>query len=122
MAWLKEWDECVFKRQLGAGSKKRLRAEAAAMEGGTSTFDPLGRPKQKVRLLRIPSRPRLSQLTYLPDSSTDPPYVRAAWIGKDDIGQHSRNSGRVQRLGDQRQVRTTAPHLVCRSNSGELIR
>lgn len=51
MAWLKQWDECVFKRHLGAGSKKRMRAEAAAalQESGAAPADPLGRPRERVR-------------------------------------------------------------------------
>ncbi|KAG9010130.1 hypothetical protein FRB93_004792 [Tulasnella sp. JGI-2019a] len=55
LAWLKEWDQCVFKRKSNR-SKKRSRAERDAAEGGEDQRAPdeYGRPFEKILLLAGP--------------------------------------------------------------------
>jgi hypothetical protein len=46
MTWLKEWDQCVFKRRAPKGKK---RAWDGGEEELVENLDPMGRPKEKVR-------------------------------------------------------------------------
>jgi hypothetical protein len=58
IAWLKEWDQCVFKRRLPNGAKKKRKFGAFGGAGGGEgkdgdeevNTDPFGRPREKVRL------------------------------------------------------------------------
>ncbi|KAH9814323.1 P-loop containing nucleoside triphosphate hydrolase protein [Melampsora americana] len=61
MSWLKEWDQCVFKNERSAASRRKVAkkrsAQAAFASSGfkgpliNSAPDPLGRPQEKVLLL-----------------------------------------------------------------------
>ncbi|EGG05240.1 uncharacterized protein MELLADRAFT_36957 [Melampsora larici-populina 98AG31] len=60
MSWLKEWDQCVFKHERSAASRRKVAkkrsaqaAFAASAKGPATNFtpDPLGRPQEKVLLL-----------------------------------------------------------------------
>lgn len=48
MSWLKEWDQCVFKRKPPRVKKRGM--EDADKDGINFNPDPLGRPKEKVSL------------------------------------------------------------------------
>lgn len=47
MSWLKEWDQCVFKRR-APKTKKRTWGESANEREEFENLDPLGRPREKV--------------------------------------------------------------------------
>lgn len=59
MSWLKEWDQCVFKNERSAASKRKAakkRSAQLAFESrnniqGQTNQDPLGRPQEKILLL-----------------------------------------------------------------------
>lgn len=61
MSWLKEWDQCVFKHERSAASRRKVAKKRSAQaafaasgsKGPANTFtpDPLGRPQEKVLLL-----------------------------------------------------------------------
>ncbi|KIO32526.1 hypothetical protein M407DRAFT_213664 [Tulasnella calospora MUT 4182] len=57
LAWLKEWDQCVFKKRPNAGSKRKRDARAgedSQNDGFTRPPDEWGRPHEKILLLSGP--------------------------------------------------------------------
>ena len=89
LAWVKQWDLCVFGKGKG---KKRVRDGESFM----SSEDELGRPQEKVSVLREVGLPGLT--------SIDITIVWAPWTGQDDTCACCGSAGGVQRLRNQCQV------------------
>jgi len=102
MTWLKEWDQCVFKRRVAKGKKRGWDGEIMEVE---ENLDPMGRPKEKVRIflsfpLSPPTRARADDAL-----CTDPAPLWTSWIRKDHACSNRRDSGWIRGSRDQRQVR-----------------
>jgi chromosome transmission fidelity protein 18 len=89
LAWVKQWDLCVF----GKGKGKR---RARDVERFMSSEDELGRPQEKVRVLREAGLPGLTII--------DIAIVWTSWTGEDDTCACCGYAGGVQCLRNQCQV------------------
>jgi chromosome transmission fidelity protein 18 len=89
LAWVKQWDICVFGKGKG---KKRARDGERFM----SSEDELGRPQEKVRVLRKRGLPGLTIV--------DIAIVWSSWIGEDNTCACCGRAGGVQCLRNQCQV------------------
>lgn len=92
MAWVKEWDYCVF---------GKLKGKQKMTEGGQH-FDEYRRPQEKVS---PPYSPNTIPLFLTCGFFLVVVNFWTTWFGKDNVGACHSKTGRVQGFRDQREVR-----------------